>query len=192
MLNDLDWWISSQWETFKTQTTYKRRDHARQAMKTSNLKPMFIVRYADDFKIFTTNYKSAEKIYHAVKDYLKGHLHLDISPEKSTITNLRKKSSEFLGFEIRAVKKKKRFVANSHVSRKKKEVIKSKIREKVALIRKQSLIEALNKYNSYVMGVKNYYKIATHINIDFNTIAYQISRTLYNRLNPIGRYGIPP
>jgi len=189
VLNDLDWWISSQWESFKTQRTYK---NPYRAMKTSNLKPMFIVRYADDFKIFTTNYKSAEKIYHAVKDYLKLHLHLDISTEKSTITNLRKKPSEFLGFEIRAVKKKKQFVANSHVSKKKKEVIKNKIREKVALIRKQPLIEALNKYNSYIMGIKNYYKIATHINIDFNTIVYQISRTLYNRLNPIGIYGIPP
>jgi len=161
-------------------------------MKNTNLKPMFIVRYADDFKIFTSNYKAAERIYHAVKDYLKDHLHLDVSTEKSTITNLRKKSSEFLGFEIRAVKKRNRFVGNSHVSKKKKEIIKNKIREKVALIRKQPLIEALNKYNSYIIGIKNYYKIATHINIDFNTIAYQISRTLYNRLNPIGKYGIPP
>ena len=192
MLNDLDWWISSQWETFETRNTYKYRHSTYRAMKTSNLKQMYLVRYADDFKIFTTDYKSAEKIYHAVKDYLKEHLHLDISTEKSAITNLRKKSSEFLGFEIKAVKKRTRFVANSHVSRKKREVIKNNIREKVALIRKQPLVEALTEYNSYIMGIKDYYKIATHINIDFNTIAYQISRTLYNRLNPIGKYGIPP
>jgi len=161
-------------------------------MKTTNLKPMFIVRYADDFKIFTTNHKSAKRIYHAAKDYLENHLHLNISIEKSKITNLRTRTSEFLGFEIKAVKKKKHFVGNSHVSKKKKETIKNKIREKVALIRKRPLVEILNKYNSYIIGIKNYYKIATHINIDFNTIAYQTSRTLYNRLNPIGKYGIPP
>ena len=153
---------------------------------------MFIVRYADDFKIFTTNHTSANKIYYAVKEYLAYHLNLNISIEKSKITNLRKRSSEFLGFEIKAVKKKKKYVGNSHVSKKKKEKIKDQIREKVALIRKNSLIENLNKYNSYIMGIKNYYIIATHINIDFNTIAYQTSRTLYNRLNPIGKYGIPP
>jgi len=153
---------------------------------------MYIVRYADDFKIFTNNHKTAAKIYQAVKDYLKSHLHLDISAEKSSITNLRKRSSEFLGFEIRAVKKKRRFVGNSHVSNKKKESIKEKIREKVALIKKHPLIENVNNYNSYVIGIKNYYRIATHVNIDFKKIAYQTSRTLYNRLILVSKYGAPP
>jgi len=153
---------------------------------------MFIVRYADDFKIFTKNRQSAEKIYHAVKDYLKDHLHLDISMEKSTITNLRKRSSEFLGFEMKAITKNNRYVGNTHVSKKKKEVIKKKITEKAAHIKKRSSTKNINNYNSYVMGIKNYYKTASHVNIDFSKIAYQTSQTLYNRLKPIGKYGVPP
>lgn len=71
---------------------------------------MFIVRYADDFKIFTKDHHSAIRIYHGVKGYLNNHLSLDISTEKSKITNLRKRESEFLGFSLKAVKKRKSYV----------------------------------------------------------------------------------
>ena len=46
-------------------------------------------------------------------------------------------------------------------------------------------------YNAYILGIKNYYKIATHVSTDFSEIAYRLSRTLYNRLKSIGKYGIP-
>ncbi len=76
---------------------------------------MYIVRYADDFKIFTNSHKSAIRIYHATKGYLKNQLNLDISTEKSAITNLRKKKSDFLGFSLKAVSKRNKYVANTHV-----------------------------------------------------------------------------
>ncbi len=70
VLHDLDWWISSQWDTIKT-----RKPHTVQTknyrLAKSKLKRMYIVRYADDFKIFTNNHQSATKIFHAVEDYLK-------------------------------------------------------------------------------------------------------------------------
>lgn len=46
VLNDLDWWISNQWETFPSGHKYSHR-HLHRALKTS-LKEMYIVRYADD------------------------------------------------------------------------------------------------------------------------------------------------
>ena len=46
-------------------------------------------------------------------------------------------------------------------------------------------------YNAYILGIKNYFKVATHINIDFGKIAYRLSKTMYNRLKPIGKYGKP-
>lgn len=60
-------------------------------MKTSNLKEIRLVRYADDFKIFCKDFKTAQKIYNATRLWLKERLDLDISPDKSKITNLRKK-----------------------------------------------------------------------------------------------------
>ncbi len=66
---------------------------------------MYIVRYADDFKIFTTTRSNAEKIFLASKMWLEERLSLPISEEKSKITNLKKKRSEFLGFELKMERK---------------------------------------------------------------------------------------
>ena len=61
VLNELDWWIASQWEQMPTKTKFKTRSnvqgteiksHAYRALRRSRLKEMHAVRYADDFKIF--------------------------------------------------------------------------------------------------------------------------------------------
>ncbi|WP_255446568.1 hypothetical protein [Bacillus sp. JAS24-2] len=72
---------------------------------------------------FTDSHESAKNIFHAVKEYLENHLQLNISREKSKITNITKSKSEFLGFNLKAVKKKNKFVANTHVSSKQKKYL---------------------------------------------------------------------
>ncbi|WP_258763995.1 reverse transcriptase domain-containing protein, partial [Enterococcus faecium] len=100
VLNDLDHWVSKQWHTFETKYPYTKGYNKFRALRDTNLKQGYIVRYADDFKIMTNDYPSALKWFHAVKLYLKDRLKLDISNEKSKIVNLRKRKSEFLGFTI--------------------------------------------------------------------------------------------
>ena len=46
-------------------------------------------------------------------------------------------------------------------------------------------------YNSWVLGIHNYYRIATNVNLEFNKIAYRLSRTLRSRLNRCSKYGRP-
>lgn len=110
-LNEFDWWIDSQWVNFKSNYQYaiNKRDgnkgHMYAALKTRNLKEMYIVRYADDFKIFCRSYADAKRTFEAVKDWLETRLKLEVSPEKSKITNLKKNYSEFLGIKLKAVKK---------------------------------------------------------------------------------------
>ena len=192
VLNDLDHWISSQWETMITKKKYKQNCHKYRAIKkNTELKEMFIVRYADDFKIFARSHKTAFRIFHAVKNYLKGNLGLDISPEKSKVTNLRRNKSEFLGFTIQAKKKGTNHVAITNVVPKKKKEITEKARELIKKIQENPNPRTVNQYNSFVMGAKNYFKSATHVTNDFAEIAYLISRTLYNRLKSVGKYGIP-
>jgi RNA-directed DNA polymerase len=188
VLNDLDWWISNQWENLKTRFNYSKKKNRVKFLKKSNLKEMYIVRYADDFKIFANSHKSAIKIYHAVKGYLKNHLSLDISTEKSTITNLRKRTSDFLGFSLKAVIKRNKYVANTHIMDKKAKKTLEKARNLIRKIQKSPTSKAAMDYNAYILGIKNYYKIATHVNIDFTQIAYRLSRTLHNRLKSIGKY----
>lgn len=191
VLNDLDWWVANQWEHMKTRYKYNWNTDKQHALKKTKLKRMFIVRYADDFKIFTDSHEKAIKIYYAVKGYLKDRLGLDVSTEKTMVTNLRRNKSEFLGFSLKAVKKKTKYVANTHVSEKKTKEIKESIKQRIKEIQKSPTYKNLSNYNSYVLGIHNYYKIATHVNLDFGEIAYCLNKTLYNRLKKIGKKGVP-
>ena len=52
---------------------------------------------------------------------------------------------------------------------------------------------AVNKYNAYVIGVHNYYAIATLANLDFNQIAFGVKKSLKARLKDgIKRAGKDP
>lgn len=190
VLNDLDWWISNQWETFGLYREY-HSSHKIKLLKKTKLKEMHGVRYADDLKVFTNSYPNAVRIYHGLIGYLKDELKLEVSPGKSKITNLRKHRSEYLGFEIKAVPKRKNFVANTFVSTKNKQKIKTEIRKRVKEIENCTARKSIDGYNSYVLGIHNYYKTATHVNIDFKEVSYHTLRTLYNRLNKIAKYEVP-
>ena len=186
VLNELDWWISSQWESFKTSYPYTRNGHKINAIrKSSKLKECYIVRYADDFKIMCRTRDEAERIFIAVKKWLQERLNLEVSPEKSKITNLRKKSSEFLGFSIKAVVKGNKRVANSKIKPDAVRKIIAKGKELIKKIQKHTTSQNIGLYNSYVLGTQNYYRIATHCNLDFSRIGYQLDRMAKTRWKSI-------
>lgn len=189
VLNELDQWIADQWENFKTRISYPKNSNKWRALKKTNLKEGWLVRYADDFKVFTKDRQSADKWFYAIKDFLKNRLGLDISSEKSKITNLRKRKTEFLGFSIKAVKKRKTLVAHSHICDKKKEQIVQSLRDKTReLWSKHGRKEAYD-FNSYIRGIHNYFQVATHVSSDMKLIAYRVHRCMWNRLKKRGQYG---
>jgi group II intron reverse transcriptase/maturase len=181
VLNELDWWLSGQWETFDTHHQYTHR-HKYRAIKTSNLKEFFIVRYADDAKIFCRDYETAQKIYIATRDWLKERLGLEINPDKSKITNVRKSKMEFLGFAMFVRKKQGKFVTRSNISDKAKISIKAKLKEQIKVIQQKPTREEVNLLNSKILGVHQYYETATLCSIDFANINFVVSKSLYNRL----------
>lgn len=196
VLNELDWWISSQWENIPTKHEYKSgiakngtvyRSSVNAALKTTNLKEMYIVRYADDFKIFCRKRSDAEKAFVAVKLWLQDRLKLQISEDKSKVVNLKRHYSEFLGFKLKAVKKGNKYVVCSHMKDKAVEKVTNELIEQVKKIqrpkdKKQAVFE-IQKFNQMVEGVQNYYRYATHINIDCGIIQRRISTVIKNRLN---------
>ena len=120
VLNELDWWVSNQWETYKPHRMTSKGWLA-YARKYTNLKDGYIVRYADDFKIMCRTYDEAQRWYHATVDFLKTRLKLDISPEKSKVVNMHKNSSDYLGFKIKVVPKGKTrygYIAKTDMSEK--------------------------------------------------------------------------
>jgi len=191
VLNDLDQWVTGQWEDFETTYRYSRNDGKYAALKKTGLKEGFIVRYADDFKILCRDWKTAQKWYHAVRLYLKERLKLDISPEKSQIQNLRKHASDFLGFTIKATKKGHKRVAHTGISDKKKQQLKLAAKERIQQIRESPTARNVLLYNSFVLGIHNYFKRATHVSMEFSRLARNLRVYIYNRLGQVGHYEHP-
>ena len=184
-LNELDWWISSQWKNFPTQHKYSQW-HKYRAMRTTRLKDVFIVRYADDFKIMCKDFKTAQKIFIATKKWLKERLSLDISSDKSKITNLRKNYSEFLGFKLKVKKGKANIYTNrSHMKDNAKTKARKSLKKSLCAMQKSPNMETVNKYNSTVLGLHNYFCIATMISLDFAEIAYIVNKSLKCRTKKI-------
>ncbi|APH06965.1 group II intron reverse transcriptase/maturase [Bacillus weihaiensis] len=191
VLNELDQWVANQWELFPLHKSFKSREGELLAKKRTHLKEGYLVRYADDFKILCRDWKTAEKWYHAVKLFLKERLKLDISPEKSKIINLRKHASAFLGFTILANRKGKKRVAHTFVRAEKVQKIKAETKKRIEILRSSPTAENALRFNSFVLGLHNYFCRATHVNLAFSRLAYEIGAMMYNRLKPIGKYSHP-
>ena len=203
VLNELDWWISSQWETFKPKYQYKCpinpksgtiiRSNIYRAIRTSNLKEIHIVRYADDFKIFCPNLETANKAFEATKMWLKDRLKLEISPEKSKVINLRKRYSDFLGFKMKVSRKGKKLTIRSCMCDKAKVKAKEMLNLRIKAMQhpsdEKAEYQALQKYNSAVIGLQNYYCLATAVSKDFAEINFGIRRQLLIRLKDLTKKG---
>lgn len=198
VLNELDWWIASSWALMPTRHSYatttchngtESQVAKYNALKKTKLKECFSVRYADDFKLFCRTKEDAEKLFIATKLWLQDRLGLEVSEEKSKIVNLRTSYSDFLGFRLRVHKKgkdgrkKAKFVVQSHISVKARKQINSKAKELIKAIKHTGDIEvaykAIRKYNAYVLGIHNYYRLATDISCDMHKIAFQV-KTNFN------------
>lgn len=195
VLNELDWWIAGQWETIptnKVKTHFKKdgsMDNGKKytsLRKTSNLKEMYIVRYADDFKIFCRKRSDADKVFVAVKQWLSERLKLQVSEEKSKVVNLKRHYSDFLGFRLKAVPKCDKYVVSAYMSEK---ALKRETEKLIGQIKnieypKNAKEEALavSLYNSMVWGIHNYYRYATNINLDCRKIQFRINSLMRNRL----------
>ena len=201
VLNELDWWIASQWEEIPTRHEYKCSIHENgspnknpiySALRKTALKECYVVRYADDFKIFCRKREDAIRLFEATKLWLKERLGLDISLEKSKIVNLKRHYSEYLGFRLKAVPKgkkkngKTKYVVTSHITEKASKKILNRANELVDDIfrdtDKRTAFRSIGQYNAYVLGIHEYYSIATEVSKDFHKISFHINRTLKDKL----------
>lgn len=145
----------------------------------TDLKEMYIVRYADDFKIFCRDYVTSVKVMGATKLWLAENLHLKTSDEKSGITNLRKNYTTFLGIKFKVVPKGNKWIIRSHMADKSKVKVISKLGSVWKDIKNPSKQSELDKnislYNAMVMGMHNYYCMATLVSSDFAEIAFKVT-----------------
>lgn len=158
-LNELDQWIK-QW------TDGKRCDD----------ESWTYVRYADDFLIMTNDRKHvAEDMMGEVENFLAEELHLELSPEKSSLTHAQDGLS-FLGYDLRADSTSggcKRYVPQEA-----KEYIRGRIREATNGDTDISTSLKIRAINAVVRGWANYYKYCNDAAKTFN----EVDHLLWHRM----------
>lgn len=203
-LDSFDKWVTREWECKKTRHQYSRHDGMLWNLKKrSRLKPVYLVRYADDWVLVTNSRANAEKLRYRISEYLRVTLKLELSQEKTVITNLRKKCVKFLGFEYKVVKgkAKKGFHPRIHADR-------GKVKAKVGAIRqkmrkefrslwtdkhgdshrhlRETLVQKINLINTQIRGVIKYYSIATRVHKDLEKYAQSLRKSAYSCLRKHG------
>ena len=101
-LNDFDWYMGRQYYEPVQNCKVKGNDMAR--LRRRGVIPKFNFRYADDWIILTTKSQEAERLKKRLTKYFRHRLKLELSEEKTKITDMRRQGAEFLGFIIRAEK----------------------------------------------------------------------------------------
>ncbi len=196
-LNELDHWVESNWEknpvVYKYAITKNGTKCGYRAMRKTNLKEMYIVRYADDFRIFCRTKTEAERTKIAITQWLSERLKLEVSQEKTRVVNVKKKYAEFLGFKIKVHSKGGKQVVKSHISDKQLKTKRKALVEQVKRIARpqpnKSTTEEIWQYNKMVVGIQNYYRIATNISLDASKLNRAVMIVITNRLEEIRRKG---
>lgn len=204
-LNDCDWMIGKMYHHPKLH--HKNERDARTAMRRKGAIPKYLIRYADDWIIMTTMLEEAIRILNYLQKYYKHRLKLNLSKEKTIITDLRKKRVKFLGYEIEASpprgspgkQRRTRVVGKFYPD---KEKAKKKVIEIGKEIRQLRWIKSdkhkaaqIEKINAIISGVAEYYKVSicsgTYKYIDkrVNTISYKTFRKLYGK--KYKKYNVP-
>lgn len=104
-LNDFDWYIGRMYMEPHRQCKHKCNDTRR--LKWAGAVPKYNFRFADDWVILTATRQEAERLKRVLTKYFRHRMKLELSQEKTHITDLRTKGIHFLGFVVKAQKKRK-------------------------------------------------------------------------------------
>ena len=104
-LNDFDWYVGRCYMEPHRQCKHKCNDTRR--LKWSGITPKYNFRYADDWVILTSTEQEAFRMKHELTKYFKHRMKLELSQEKTYVTDLRKNGIHFLGYIVKAGRKRK-------------------------------------------------------------------------------------
>lgn len=104
-LNDFDWFVGRMYMEPHRQCKYKYNDTRR--LKWSGVTPKYNYRFADDWVILTPTEQEAYRLKRMLTKYFRNRMKLELSQEKTYVTDLRTEGIHFLGFVVKAEKKRK-------------------------------------------------------------------------------------
>ena len=104
-LNDFDWFVGRMYMEPNRQCKYKCNDTRR--LKWSGVTPKYNFRFADDWVILTSTEQEAYRLKRMLTKYFRNKMKLELSQEKTFVTDLRTEGIHFLGFVVKAEKKRR-------------------------------------------------------------------------------------
>ena len=104
-LNDFDWFVGRMYMEPHRQCKHKCNDTRR--LKWSGVTPKYNFRFADDWIILTSTEQEAYRLKRMLTKYFRNKMKLELSQEKTFVTDLRTEGIHFLGFVVKAEKKRR-------------------------------------------------------------------------------------
>ena len=104
-LNDFDWFVGRMYMEPHRKCKHKCNDTRR--LKWSGVTPKYNYRFADDWVILTSTEQEAYRLKRMLTKYFKAKMKLELSQEKTFVTDLRTEGIHFLGFVVKAERKRK-------------------------------------------------------------------------------------
>lgn len=170
-LDIMDEWVTKQWEAKKTVYPFSKPYRKYKGLRRTALIPGFLVRYADDFIIITDTRAHAEDWKSRLQMFLHSKMKLTLSPEKTLITDIRKKYIKFLGYEYKVVpgNARKGYIPRTIPERdrlkRKTDKIAHDIKKIPHYYSREQMVDAINRINSQIRGIIQYYQCCTWVNI---------------------------
>ncbi len=104
-LNDFDWYVGRTYMEPHRQCKHKCNDTRR--LKWAGVTPKYNFRFADDWVILTSTQHEALRLKRELTKYFRYKMKLELSQEKTHVTDLREEGIHFLGFVVKAERKRK-------------------------------------------------------------------------------------
>jgi group II intron reverse transcriptase/maturase len=196
-LDIMDEWITKQWEIKKTEYPFSKPYRKYKGLRRTALIPGFLVRYADDFIIITDTRAHAEDWKKRLQIFLHSKMKLTLSPEKTLITDIRKKYIKFLGYEYKVVpgKARKGYIPRTIPERdrlrRKTDKIAHDIKKIPHYYSREQMVDAINRINSQIRGIIQYYQCCTWVNISMKKYSRRLPFVARRRLTQYKGKWIP-
>lgn len=190
-LHRFDVWLREQGDQWHDKAVGKFHGiHRRRNMERTNLKIGVHVRYADDILVLCRNYSDAERFRYSVTNYLTQNMRLKINEEKTKIYDLTQEKMKYLGYDFYAFvqppkcpQQKNTFMVANTLPKAKEDEIVSRCRDLLHAIKQHPNFETIHDWNTYVVGIHNYYKGMTHFCMNFRNVGWRIKKLFYHTMN---------
>lgn len=186
-LNDFDWYIGRQYHIPVQKCINIGSDRAR--LKMQGITPKYLIRYADDWILLTITQQEAQRMLIGLKKYFKHKYKLELSDEKTIITDLRERPAKFLGFCLLVEKARNvpgkitdrpvlKVYPNPEKVKKQIKTLCGEVRKIGHCPREDLKAIQIEKVNTIIVGVADYWKIAI-CSKTFNDIDYVVMDSAY-------------